>query len=309
MKLPAEVLTKAEVEALMNAIPTHSVPGKRLRAIIGLMYRAEVKVGQLSALAFRHYDSTAGALTIPGTQGGPDRVVRLDSVGRQLLGDWLEARKTLNVTKVAPLFCTIQQPRRGAPLSGSAIRTMIKEAGADAGIERRVTPQGLKKSRAHHRDSESGRFEATIIEYVSDESFRGRYPGPHQKWSDAHAILETAPDRLGSTVGHLCREAIQQFSDELVARHGLGPFEANKTKAKIRAVFEADAGVSPTVKRSLEALVAYWETVSDLVQRQEHGSALGEEDGRRLVFQTMLVMREIDIALKRAPSKRARVVR
>jgi hypothetical protein len=39
--------------------------------------------------------------------------------------------------------------------------------------------------------------------------------------------------------------------------------------------------------------------VSDLVQRQEHGSKLVAEDSRRLVFQTMLVMREIDLALSR----------
>lgn len=48
----------------------------------------------------------------------------------------------------------------------------------------------------------------------------------------------------------------------------------------------------------LDALVVYWGTVSDLIQRQEHGAqkegeALRWEDGRRVVFQTAVVMFEI----------------
>jgi hypothetical protein len=53
----------------------------------------------------------------------------------------------------------------------------------------------------------------------------------------------------------------------------------------------------------LEALVPFRGTVSDLVQRQEHGgqregAPLRWEDGRRLVFQTAVIMFEIDSALK-----------
>jgi hypothetical protein len=46
----------------------------------------------------------------------------------------------------------------------------------------------------------------------------------------------------------------------------------------------------------------YWGTVNDLIQRQEHGAqreggALAWEDGRRVVFQTAIVMFEIDRSL------------
>jgi hypothetical protein len=48
----------------------------------------------------------------------------------------------------------------------------------------------------------------------------------------------------------------------------------------------------------LTALLSYWGTVSDLVQRQEHGAQkegepLTWEDARRVVFQTAVVMFEI----------------
>jgi hypothetical protein len=55
----------------------------------------------------------------------------------------------------------------------------------------------------------------------------------------------------------------------------------------------------------LDALVTYWGTVSDLVQRQEHGAAkegepIGREDARVTVFQTAMVMFECSRALDRA---------
>ena len=52
-------------------------------------------------------------------------------------------------------------------------------------------------------------------------------------------------------------------------------------------------------KAFLDALIAYWGTLSDLIQRQEHdsqkeGKPLVWEDARAVVFQTLIVMFEID---------------
>jgi hypothetical protein len=52
----------------------------------------------------------------------------------------------------------------------------------------------------------------------------------------------------------------------------------------------------------LDALLAYWGEVNDLLQRQEHGGQkegepLTWEDGRRAVFHTAIVMYEIDRTL------------
>lgn len=52
----------------------------------------------------------------------------------------------------------------------------------------------------------------------------------------------------------------------------------------------------------LKAYISYWGTVNDLVQRQEHGAQKeGEkliwEDGRRVVFNTMVLMYEVDGAI------------
>lgn len=65
---------------------------------------------------------------------------------------------------------------------------------------------------------------------------------------------------------------------------------------------DKEPAMSDTVRAFLDSLLVQWGCVSDLVQRQEHG-ALREggdlvwEDARRVVFQTLIVMYEIDRAV------------
>lgn len=301
-KLPAEILTPEEIGRLLDSFAYTTKIGRRNRAVVQLMYRAEAKIGQIIQLQRRHYDAESGVLVLPGQQGGKDREVRLDLVARRDLENWIETWRKLGVAQIDPLFCTVEG-RRGAPIGAPYIRGVLAQRARMLDIDKRVTPEGLRKSRAAHREGEVGRFEASLAEYIGAEAFRYRYASAFLKWSDAHQLLEMEPVRHATSIGHLCREAIQEFSDRLVFLYRLGPFETSKTKDKIRAVFEAQPDTSPTVRRSIEALVAYWCTVSDLAQRQEHnsakdGDALVADDSRRIVFQTMLVMREIDLALK-----------
>jgi len=60
-------------------------------------------------------------------------------------------------------------------------------------------------------------------------------------------------------------------------------------------------GASPAA--FLDSLLALWGTVHDLAQRQEHGAQkegppLGWEDGRLLVFHTVVVMFEFDALVR-----------
>lgn len=60
---------------------------------------------------------------------------------------------------------------------------------------------------------------------------------------------------------------------------------------------------SNSVTKFADALLTYWQAIDQLVQRQEHRASvenveLSWEDGRRVVFQTMIVMFEIDRAIK-----------
>jgi hypothetical protein len=138
--------------------------------------------------------------------------------------------------------------------------------------------------------------------YIDGASFRELYPAAYTKWCEAEALLwREDSERQLTTIGHLCREAIQEFATALVERWQPpdAPTEKNRDVARLRAVLKHRANALPrTVWSFLEALVPYWGTVSDLVQRQEHGGQregppLLWEDGRRVVFQTLNLMSEV----------------
>lgn len=271
----------------------------RYRAMLALMYYAEVKIGSVLTLAVRDYDPETGVLVVPAGQKSPRHEVRLDPITRRMLDDWLERRAELRLRGTAPLFVTLRGPGVGNRVTSTDVRRWLNDLRDHARIQKRVSPEGLRASRALHRQNETGRFESMIVAYISAPGFRRTYPLAYQKWLDAHQLLETSPRRHAGTIGHLCREAVIEFSEQIAHENGMTEFEPGKTKQKIRAVLTAHGGMSRTLRRSLEALVEYWECLVDLANRQEHGRELVADDSRALIFQTMLVMREIDLALTR----------
>jgi hypothetical protein len=110
-----------------------------------------------------------------------------------------------------------------------------------------------------------------------------------------------------TTVGHYLREAMMAFAAEAVERYVVtdAPADPVRTVDRLRAVIgRAKPNLSTREAPLLDALVVYWGTVHDLVARQEHGAAKSErlvsEDARRVVFQSAMVMFELDRAFVRA---------
>lgn len=174
-----------------------------------------------------------------------------------------------------------------------------------------VTPQGFKyyEQMKQHAGQPAQRIETAIRDYLVADHFRQKYLKAYQKWAEAEAMLWASDsEHQFTTIGHLCREAIQEFATALVEQHQPSDVDKDKahTVARIRAVLNLRKDQLGSEERPfLDALLAYWGTVSDLIQRQEHGAqkegeALVWEDGRRVVFQTAVVMFEIDRAIPRA---------
>ena len=173
-----------------------------------------------------------------------------------------------------------------------------------------VTPQGSAHyTRIKQRQGEGAeRVQETIRDYLAAASFRQRYPEAFRKWSEAETMLWES-DSAGklTTIGHLCREAMQAFAEVLIetVQPGSQVGDKAKTIVRIRAVLDSLKDQLGTTENPwLDALLAYWRTVTDLVQRQEHdtqreGGELVWEDGRRVVFQTAVVMFEVDRSVSR----------
>ncbi|HKP51414.1 MAG TPA: hypothetical protein VJ183_02055 [Chloroflexia bacterium] len=153
------------------------------------------------------------------------------------------------------------------------------------------------------------RIESNVHRYLNADDFRQRYPAAYDKWAKAESELWSADLEAGTTmVGHLCREAMQEFADTLINKYNPPDPEkraAQKTQVKNRvwaAVLHASS-LGTTQRPFLEALLTYWDKLVDLVQRQEHGGLKeGEpvdwQDSRRVVFHTAVVMFEIDNVLR-----------
>lgn len=174
-----------------------------------------------------------------------------------------------------------------------------------------VTPEGINyyqwlKQQAQDRVQQ---METTVTSYFSADRFQKVYLGAYQKWAEAERLLwgSDSAQQL-TTIGHLCREAIQEYATTLVERYHPSEVDADKAHdiARVRAVLNLRKDRFGEREREfLEALLTYWVRVSKLVQRQEHGTQPGGEafiwdDARRVVFHTAIVMVEIDQSLSRS---------
>jgi hypothetical protein len=171
-----------------------------------------------------------------------------------------------------------------------------------------VTPQGsaLYKEIQHRSGAPTQQVEETLMRYLDSDAFQRSYPEAYRKWAEAGELLwKSDSQQQLTTIGHLCREAMQEFATALVERHQPPDVDTDKahTVARTKAILNQHASkLGTTAAPFFDALLGYWGTVSDLVQRQEHGAQkegrpLVWEDGRRVVFQTAVVMFEVDRAL------------
>jgi hypothetical protein len=171
-----------------------------------------------------------------------------------------------------------------------------------------VKPIGLKYYQSLKKSigTPIERVENSIMSYLKAEPFISKYKLAFEKWLMAEDLLWSAESQKQfTTIGHLCRESMQEFADVLIADLNLNSNYTDKAKiiARLKGVFNLKKVVLPsTVHPLLESLIVYWGSVSDIVQRQEHGATKeGEdllwEDARRVVFNTLIVMFEIDNAI------------
>lgn len=152
------------------------------------------------------------------------------------------------------------------------------------------------------------RIESSIRSHLSVEEFQKQHPLAYKKWCEAEELLWASDSETQlTTIGHLCREAIQEFATALVDRFQPAGVDDDKAHDinRIRSVLELRASRLGDAERSfLDALLRYWREVSSLIQREEHGGqkegrSLVWEDARRVVFQTAVVMFEVDNAVVR----------
>jgi hypothetical protein len=182
------------------------------------------------------------------------------------------------------------------------IRITNYHSGNSSGFNFIIPPHALQYYQEIKSGEAAHQIEQDVMRYLDAPAFQQQYPAAWDRWTGAAELLwrSDSPAEL-STIGHKCREAVQEFVTALINLHGISG--ANPDRAKTRDRFSAVLsdrrdGLGASRSELLDALFSYWKAACDLIQRQEHagqreGEPLVWEDGRRVVFQTAVLMFEI----------------
>jgi len=149
-RFPPEVLTDAEVRALLDACGRYHPIALRNRALIALMYRAGLRVSEALALQPKDVDLAAGTLRVLHGKGDRARTVGIDPGAAEIVREWSESRSRLPVGARSPLVCTLG----GLPLVTGYVRRLLPRLAERAGIEKRVHAHGLRHTHAAQLRSE-----------------------------------------------------------------------------------------------------------------------------------------------------------
>ena len=130
-KLPPEPLSPEEVKALIRPCSKRAASGVRNRAMIAVLYRAGLRIGEALALFPKDLDAQAGTLRILHGKGNRDRVVGLDAGAWAIVELWLHKRAALGINGRSPVFCTLA----GRPMKSAYVRTLFPRLAPRRGLK------------------------------------------------------------------------------------------------------------------------------------------------------------------------------
>lgn len=144
-KRPAEIMTPDEVKAILKMCNRRYATGARDRALIILMYRTGLRIGEALALRPSDVDLARGTVRVLHGKGDKARTVGLGDAAIAAITSWLVMRENrAAIAPGSPLFCTL----KGTRMWPTQVRDMLKRRAAKAGVERRVHPHGLRHTLA-----------------------------------------------------------------------------------------------------------------------------------------------------------------
>ena len=143
-KAPPEPLSPDEARALIKAASRRAPTGIRNRALMVVLYRGGLRIGEALALKPKDLDIDQGTVRVLRGKRKKSRLVGLDIGALEVVQRWLDRRRILGFKGKHPLFCTL----RGDPVNARYVRAMLRRMAERAGIEKRVHPHGLRHTHA-----------------------------------------------------------------------------------------------------------------------------------------------------------------
>lgn len=112
------------------------------------MWRSGLRISEALALRPADVNLSTGTVRVLRGKGGKARTVGLDTLARSTVEAWLAVRPSGR----GPLFCPVSKP--GQPVQSNHLRNRLRRLAAQAGIEKRGHPHGLRHAHAVKLDSE-----------------------------------------------------------------------------------------------------------------------------------------------------------
>lgn len=138
-----EVLTTEEVDRLEQAIDLSKWEGQRNKAIIEVLFSCGLRVSELVNLKMSALYLDEQFVRIMG-KGNKERLVPISENAIKQLKYWFIDRSHMSIKPGEEDYVFLN--RRGAHLTRTMILIMIKRLGAEAGIQKTISPHTLRHS-------------------------------------------------------------------------------------------------------------------------------------------------------------------
>lgn len=139
-----DVLTVGEIDAIMAAIDTSTVKGRRDNAMVEVLYSCGLRVSELTALRLGDLFFGEGYIRVTG-KGDKQRLVPMSRPAREKIQRYLDDVRDRRGVEQAVFLSN-----RGRALTRVMVFTVIKQAVAAAGIDKSVSPHTFRHSFATH---------------------------------------------------------------------------------------------------------------------------------------------------------------
>ncbi len=144
-----EILSPAQVDALLNAPDKKTDKGRRDRAMLELMYACGLRVSELVNLQKPQLHFDEGYIRIRG-KGNKERLVpiaKFSAKAVQSYIDYVRPRLIVNDSEAGQI---VFLSMNGRPLTRARIWQLIRELATDAGLPHGIHPHSLRHSFASH---------------------------------------------------------------------------------------------------------------------------------------------------------------
>ncbi len=181
-----DVLTTDEIDRIIAAIDTSTTKGLRDSAMLETLYSCGLRVSELTSLRLSDLFFGEGYLRVIG-KGDKQRLVPISTIARDRIQLYLEHRRPLRAGEE-----TVFLNNRGRKLTRVMVFTVIRQAAARAGIDKRISPHSFRHSFATHL-LEGGASIRQVQEMLGHESILTTEIYTHL---DSEHLRQTVEDHL-----------------------------------------------------------------------------------------------------------------